>query len=217
MQNKFENATKNIHLSVIIPAYNEEKRIGPTLESIDKYLKRQNYSYEIIIVANNCTDKTDEIIKKYQKDIANLKLTDIQNGCGGKGCAVKIGIERGLGDYMIFMDADNSTRIQELDKFWPYFRNNFSIIIGSRALKDSKIKVKQPWYRKFLGRLANALIQVVLLPKIHDTQCGFKAFTREAAHRIFSKQRNPKKRSLLSRIVVVSYKTTLDGYTHNRE
>lgn len=180
---------KNLYLSVIIPAYNEEKRIGPTLESVNEYLKRQDYSYEIIIVANNCTDKTDEVVREYQKKIKNLKLIDIQNGCGGKGCAVKIGIEKALGDYMVFMDADNSTRIFEIDKFWPYFKNGFDVVIGSRALKDSEIKSRQPWYREFLGRIANVLVQIVLLLKIYDTQCGFKAFTRRAALNIFSKQK----------------------------
>lgn len=180
---------ENIHLSVIIPAYNEEKRIGPTLESLDQYFKKQNYSYEIIVVANNCTDRTDEVVKKYQEKISHLKLIDIKNGCDGKGCAVKIGIKQASGDYLIFMDADNSTRIYELDKFWPYFKKGFSVVIGSRALKESKIKIKQPWYREFLGRLGNLLIRIVLLPEIYDTQCGFKAFTKKAALQIFAKQK----------------------------
>jgi dolichyl-phosphate beta-glucosyltransferase len=180
---------ENIYLSVIIPAYNEEKRIGTTLKSIDEYLKKQNYDYEIIIVANNCIDKTDEVVRNYQQKIKNLKLIDIQNGCGGKGCAVKIGIEKALGDFLLFMDADNSTRIHEVDKFWPYFKKGFGVVIGSRALKDSKIKIKQSWYREILGRLANALVRVTLLPKIYDTQCGFKAFTKKAALDIFSRQK----------------------------
>ena len=180
---------KNIYLSVIIPAYNEEKRIGPTLESIDSYLKKQNYSYEIIVVANNCTDKTNDVVREYQKKIKNLKLIDIQNSYGGKGFAVKMGIEKAQGDYMLFMDADNSTRISELDKFWLYFKRSFSVVIGSRALRDSKIKIPQPWYREFLGRLANLLVRIIILPKIYDTQCGFKAFTKKAAKAIFSKQK----------------------------
>lgn len=176
-------------LSIIIPAYNEEKRIGPTLESIFSYLKKKNYSWEIIVVANNCQDNTDEVVKNYQKTIPNLKLIDIQDSCGGKGCAVKIGMEKGLGDYLLFMDADNSTKIREFDRFLPHLESGFDVVIGSRAMPGAKVVIGQSFYREIFGRLANLLIQIILLPGIRDTQCGFKAFRREAALRIFKKQK----------------------------
>lgn len=181
--------SENIHLSVIIPAYNEENRIGPTLESIDSYLRKQRYSSEILVVANDCTDRTDDVVREYQKKISNLKLIDLQDGAEGKGGAVKVGIEKAKGDFIVFTDADNSTRIHEIDKFWPYFEKGFSVVIGSRAVPGAKIAVSQPWYRVLLGRMANLLIQIVLLPGIWDTQCGFKAFKRGAAKKIFSYQK----------------------------
>lgn len=179
----------NLRLSVIIPAYNEEKRIGPTLQSIDGYLKKQNFRYEILVVANNCTDKTDEVVRKYQSSIAALKLIDLGPGCPGKGCAVRIGVEKAQGEFIVFMDADNSTRIFEIDDFWTYFDQGFDVIIGSRDVSGARVRVRQPWYRELFGKLGNLLIQVILLPGIRDTQCGFKAFTKKAAKKIFAKQK----------------------------
>lgn len=182
-------------LSVVIPAYNEEKRIGATLESVDFYLKKQNYDYEIIVVANNCQDQTCEVVRGYQKKIFNLRLIDLESK-GGKGKAVKRGVEAAEGDYILFMDADNSTRIRELEYFLPYFAKSrvdlsgsYQVIIGSRAIKGAKVVIRQPIYREFFGRVANFFVRIILLPEIYDTQCGFKVFTKEAAKKVFAKQK----------------------------
>jgi len=178
-----------IKLSVVIPAYNEAKRIGVTLESVDQYLRKQNYSYEIIVVANNCTDNTDKVVQKYQKSIANLRMIDLGPGVPGKGGAVKEGLLRSNGQYAVFMDADNATRITEIGKFWAYFEQGYEVVFGSRDIEGAEVKVSQSWLRETMGKMGNLLIRVVLLPGIKDTQCGFKAFSRQAIKIIFPQQK----------------------------
>jgi len=184
-----KNIGRDIYLSVIIPAFNESERIRTTLESIDQYLEKQPYNYEIIVVANNCSDDTDKVVLDYQKSVEHLKLFDLRvaKPGGAKGYAVKKGMEEAKGFYRLFMDADNATRIEEIEKFWPFFEQGYNVIIGSRHIKGANIISQQPWYRRLLGRAANLLIRLVLLPGIKDTQCGFKAFTAEAAQKIFSR------------------------------
>ncbi|MDD5731535.1 MAG: glycosyltransferase family 2 protein [Patescibacteria group bacterium] len=184
-----KNKSDKIRLSVIIPAYNEEERIKETLQSIDAYLTKQPYNYEIIIIANNCTDNTVKVISEYQKIINHLKLFDIKiaKPGGAKGWAVKRGMEEAKGEYKLFMDADNATRVEEIENFWPFFNKGCNVVIGSRHIRGSHIIIPQPWYRQILGRSANLLIRMVLLPKIKDTQCGFKAFSSKAADKIFEK------------------------------
>lgn len=176
-------------LSVVIPAYNEEKRIGKTLESVNEYLSKQDYDYEIVVAANNCTDKTSEVVKSYQNRIKNLKLLDLGKGIPGKGGAVKEGFLKARGDFIMFMDADNATKISELDHFWKYFDEGFGVVIGSRDIKGAKVEVAQAWYKELAGKFGNLLIQTVALPGIHDTQCGFKIFTREVVQKVFPIQK----------------------------
>jgi len=179
----------NTKLSVIIPAYNEEKRVGSTLESVNRYLEKQDYSYEILVVANNCTDRTDDVVKEYQEKIPHLELMDLGPGIPGKGGAVREGLLKSNGQYAVFMDADNSTRITEMDKFWPHFVKGKAVVFGSRDIKGAKVEVSQSKLRETFGKMGNLLIQIVLLPGIKDTQCGFKAFNREAIKAIFPKQK----------------------------
>ncbi len=172
-------------LSVVIPAWNEEKRIEETLKNVDSYLEKQNYDYEIVVVVNNSKDKTYDVVKQLeattvQKAIAmNLKE-------GGKGNAVRRGILEGAtGDIVMFMDADNATPISEIEKFLPFFEQGYDVVIGSRYTNPDLVKVHQPFYRILLSRLSNLLIQFLAVPGIKDTQLGFKAFTAEAAQEIF--------------------------------
>jgi len=176
-------------LSVVIPAYNEEKRISQTLEETNAYLKGQSYSYEIIVVDNASNDNTCDLVRQYQKQtIKNLVTLCLSKSIGAKGSAVKLGIsDYAKGDYVIFMDADNATPISEIAKFWPYFQSGQSeVVIGSRYVSDSNVTAKQPLYRVLLSRMSNMLIQIMVAPGIHDTQMGFKMFTGAAAKDIFS-------------------------------
>ncbi|MFA4999046.1 MAG: dolichyl-phosphate beta-glucosyltransferase [Candidatus Paceibacterota bacterium] len=177
-----------MYLSIIIPAYNEEKRLPGTLADIDNYLKKQNYDYEILVVENGSTDKTVEVVKKLSIQIKGLKLIEGSNK-GGKGSAVKRGMLEASGDYRIFTDADNSTTIDQIEKMWPEFKAGFDIVIGSRDIKGAVLNPPQPWLRRIiLGdgfRLYRKL--VIGLWDLEDTQCGFKGFTKKAAEDIFPK------------------------------
>lgn len=172
-------------LSVVIPAYNEEKRIKTTLKDVNAYLSKQDYDYEIIVVVNNSHDKTYEIVKDLEATSIN-KASAMNLKEGGKGNAVKRGIlEKASGDIIMFMDADNATPISEIEKFLPYFDKGYDIVIGSRYTNPKLVKHKQPIYRVVLSRLSNILIQFLAIPGIKDTQLGFKAFTKKSAKDIF--------------------------------
>lgn len=172
-------------LSVIIPAYNEEKRISETLKNLDSYLEKQSYDYEIVVVVNNTKDRTYEIVQELEKTTIQ-KATAMNLVEGGKGNAVKRGIvEKASGDIILFMDADNATPISEIEKFLPFFDQGFDVVIGSRYTNPELVKVHQPFYRIILSRLSNMLIQFLAVPGIKDTQLGFKAFTNKAAKEIF--------------------------------
>lgn len=176
----------SIKLSVVIPAYNEEKRIGETLKSVDSYLEKQSYGYEIIVVDNGSNDRTSAVVKHLQPSVENSRVVTAHER--GKGGAVKYGILReARGQFIMFMDADNATPVSEIEKFWPYFEQGYSVVIGSRYLAESQVTHKQPLYRIILSRLSNLLIQALVARGIHDTQLGFKVFTQPAAKEIFSK------------------------------
>jgi dolichyl-phosphate beta-glucosyltransferase len=172
-------------LSVIIPAYNEEKRIERTLLDVDAYLEKQNYGYEIIVVDNNSNDKTAEVVKKLgSTTVQNARV--ISETTKGKGAAVRAGMLAATGDFRLFMDADNATPVSEIERFWPFLSQGHDVVIGSRYVDPSTVKIKQPFYRILLSRMSNFLIQFVLIPHIKDTQTGFKAFSADASKKIFS-------------------------------
>lgn len=171
-------------LSVIIPAHNEEKRIGQTLMDVDAYLEKRSFDYEIIVVDNASTDETD-MVARHLFDTSVEKSRIIKEKRRGKGAAVTAGIAAANGDYVIFMDADNATPISEIEKFWPFLKDNYDVVIGSRYLEGSQVTHKQPLYRIVLSRMSNLLIQLLAVPGIRDTQLGFKAFTKAAASDIF--------------------------------
>lgn len=172
-------------LSVIIPAYNEAKRLPLTLIDIDKHLEQQEYSYEILVVNDGSTDGTAEIVNRFMPLIQNLKLIDNKEN-KGKGAVVKQGMLSAKGTWRLFMDSDNSTSIVEFNKMIPYFKENYEVVIGSRGVKGAKKSPAQPFYKTIMGNMGNLAIQVLLVPGIWDTQCGFKCFSNEAAERIFN-------------------------------
>ena len=178
-------------ISIVIPAYNEEKRIGLTLDSIFSYISKNKDIIEILIVLNNCTDDTIGVVYKYTLLDNRFKYID----CGilenkkvsnTKGYAIKVGLKESIGDYVLFMDADSSTDISELNKFIPFLKNGYDCVIGSRYLPDSVISIKQSVFRIFASRAGNLLIRLLILPNIKDTQCGFKIFKREVINRVYN-------------------------------
>ncbi|OGX15624.1 MAG: hypothetical protein A2166_02510 [Omnitrophica WOR_2 bacterium RBG_13_41_10] len=178
----------NIYISVVIPAYNENVRIVKTLEKTLDYFEIHNYLYEIIIIDDASTDVTYNLVDSLSRGHSNIKILRNRKNMG-KGFSVKRGVLESRGDYVLFSDADLSTPIEEIEKFFPHFNKGYDIVIGSRALKDSQILLKQPWYRKNMGKIFNLLVRLFIIKGIKDTQCGFKCFRKEVAHKIFSLQR----------------------------
>ena len=175
----------NPFLSVVVPAYNEERNLPATLNLILAYLKKQNYSWEVIVVNDGSTDHTKELALEFQQ-AANLIFVDYQPN-RGKGFAVKSGVQQAKGELILFMDADNSTEISELEKVLVEVKNGAEIVIGSRRLKDSKISKRQPWQRRLAGDLFRIYAKLLFGFSYNDTQAGFKAFTRRAS-RVFDYQ-----------------------------
>lgn len=175
-------------LSVIIPAYNEAERIPLTLVDIDKHLSRAEYSYEILVVNDGSRDKTAEVVRNMEKLIKNLKLIDNDTN-KGKGGTVRQGMLLARGKIRLFTDADNSTSIAHFSNMIPYFRDGCEVVICDRVIKGSRLDPPQPMYRQIPGKIGNLIIQILLLPGIWDTQCGFKAFTDEAAEKVFNLSR----------------------------
>jgi len=179
---------QKIYLSVIIPAYNEEKRLPSSLRKINNYLKKQTYTYEIIVVSDGSNDKTVEVSRSMASEINNLKVLEFKERLG-KGFGVREGIFEAKGEYRIFTDADNSTSIDQIEKMWPEFEAGYDIVIGSRDMKGSVLTVPQPWIRKVVLGGGFKLVRKIIIGlwNIKDTQCGFKGFKGKAAQDIFSR------------------------------
>ncbi len=174
-------------LSVIVPAYNESKRISSTLSHIHEYLQKSSLTFEIIVVDDGSKDHTTQVVEEIAKTMPELQVIHYMLN-QGKGYAVKRGVEASQGRFILFTDADNSTPIQEFDKVFPLLKTH-EVVIGSRYLADSNVVVKQPRYRIILGRLGNFLIRSFLIDGIKDTQCGFKTFQHGAAQEIFARMK----------------------------
>lgn len=177
---------KECFLSVIIPAYNEEKRVLSTLSKICAYLSTKDFPYEIIVVDDGSTDNTLQMVKNFaSSDNHIVILINEQNS--GKGYSVRKGMLSARGEYVFFTDADLSTPIEEIEKCLPYLINGYDVVIGSRSMPGSDILVRQPWYREKMGKIFNFMVNMVLLKGIIDTQCGFKGFKREAVKTVFNR------------------------------
>jgi dolichyl-phosphate beta-glucosyltransferase len=181
------------YLSVIIPAFNEESRIADSLYEIKAYLSEQPYSSEIIVVDDGSSDLTTEVVKFidiYGKEVhehdEGKLIENVKNV--GKGYSIARGMMRASGDIVLFTDADLSTPIQELEKLLCFFDQGYDVVIGSRNMSSS-IVAKKPWHRRLMSGLYNIVVSMVSVRGIRDTQCGFKAYRREAAHRVARLQR----------------------------
>ena len=180
-----ENHKDEIFLSIVIPAYNEDSRIANTLVKIRDYLDRQDYLSEIIVVSDGCTDSTDLCATESLKNWPHFRLLSrVENK--GKGYSVREGILHSRGQLILFTDADLSTPIEELDNFLP-LADEFAVLIGSRALPESNIQVRQSFFREYMGKTFNLFVQLLVLRGIRDTQCGFKLFHKQSALDIFSR------------------------------
>jgi glycosyltransferase involved in cell wall biosynthesis len=174
--------------SLIFPAFNESKRLGATLDRVLQYVSLQHWKAEIIVVDDGSIDGTAEIVQSYARRNPIVQL--VQNGRNrGKGYSVRNGVLHAHGDVLLFSDADLSSPIEEAPKLLNALANGADIAIGSRWVNSALQTERQPPLRQIFGRMYNLLLRVVLGLKYKDTQCGFKAFTREAARLVFSAQR----------------------------
>ena len=175
------------HLSVVVPAYNEELRLRESLPAIIAYLSAQSYGWEILVVDDGSSDNTGVVAAELGRGHPLRVLRNEPNA--GKGASIRRGMMEARGRYRLFSDADLSTPVAELEKFWPAVADGCDVVIGSRALPESKLEVRQAAYREMMGRIFNVLVRVLLVRGIHDTQCGFKLFSEKAARDVFPKQK----------------------------
>ena len=166
-----------MRLSVIIPAYNEAKRLPTTLRAVSSYLLRQEYEYEILVVSDGSKDDTVDVVTALTKDVPHLRLiANTENH--GKGYVVRQGMLEAQGDFRLFMDADNATTIDHVERMWEELEKGKEVIICSRDIPESVIAVPQAMWRRRLGDIFNLVVQVGSgLWGLWDTQCGFKGFS----------------------------------------
>jgi dolichyl-phosphate beta-glucosyltransferase len=179
------------YLSVIIPAYNEEKRIKITLDAVYRYLTAQPFSWEMLIVLDGPQDDTLGQVHSFAQGKQNVRWIDRRQN-RGKGYSVREGMLQACGDIRLFTDADNSTDIRHFDQMKPLFDQGQDVVIASRDRKDvpgARQTVPQPAFKRLLGNLGNLIIQLLVVPGIWDTRCGFKAFTAPAAEQVFAAAR----------------------------
>jgi dolichyl-phosphate beta-glucosyltransferase len=172
-------------LSIVVPCYNEEKRLPRTIEQIERYLAGKGSVYELILVDDGSTDATRQIMDAAAKHNQRVRIQALRQN-RGKGRALAEGVAAARGSEILVTDADLSTPIEELDKLQAEVRKGAGVAIGSRALRASRVEISQPIYRVLMGKVFNLLVQVVLLPGIWDTQCGFKLFRADVAHDAFA-------------------------------
>jgi len=173
-------------ISIVIPAYNEENRLGTTIEKVYTYFKKTGMPFEIIVVDDGSKDGTVNIVKNFAIDHPEVKLRcHLKNK--GKGAAVKTGVLAAEGDIILFTDADLSTPIEEFEKLKKAIDNGYDIAIGSRGAENSKVVISQPFYRRFIGKFFPFLVRLLIIKDFKDTQCGFKLFKKEPAKTIFNK------------------------------
>jgi glycosyltransferase involved in cell wall biosynthesis len=174
--------------SFIIPAYNESSRIRPTLDELLRYSHDRGWDVEILVVDDGSRDDTAQIVREYGR--AHQQILLVENpGNRGKGFSVRNGMLHARGDICLFTDADLSSPISEAPKLFDAISAGADIAIGSRWLRPDLQTDRQPLYRQAFGRIFNVVLRVFLGLNFADTQCGFKAFRREAAQRIFPLQK----------------------------
>ena len=165
-------------LSVVIPALNETARLPLTLAAVLDYLARQPYRAEVLVVDDGSSDATAALVREWPAPPVPLRVLAHPDGRNhGKGAAVRLGLAAAVGHYRLFMDADNSTTLDHVERFWPYFEQGYDVVIGSRDIAGAEVVVHQPWIKEIGGKVGNVIIRVLAAPGIADTQAGFKAFS----------------------------------------
>ncbi len=185
--------THNFHVTIVIPAYNEQERIAKTLYGIKDYLSQQSYSSDIIIIDDGSQDLTSEVVRVvdiYSEEIKKQSAGELVHNFRniGKGYSVAKGLKIAKGDVIVFTDADASTPIREIDKLIEKIQSGNDVVIGSRNLPESQIE-NRPLRRRLTSQLFNTTARLVGLIRVSDSQCGFKAYRKEAARVVAQHQK----------------------------
>lgn len=174
--------------SFVIPAYNEGVRLRPTLNELLRFAREQKWDFEILVVNDGSSDDTAQIVREYSEMHPQVLLVE-NPGNHGKGYSVRNGMMHARGDICLFTDADLSSPMTEAQKLFDAIEHGADIAIGSRWLRTELQTERQPLYRQVFGRVFNLALRLILGLRFADTQCGFKAFRRDAAQRIFPLQK----------------------------
>ncbi len=170
-------------LSVVVPAYNETENLKKSrLSEVYDYLKRQSYSFELLLVNDGSQDSTSNQLQAFSVNKPEVRVLNEPHR--GKAGTVRAGMLAANGQYRLFTDFDQSTPIGEIEKMLPFFQKGYDIVIGSREVEGS-LRDKEPWYRHLMGKGFNLMVQIFAVRGIHDTQCGFKVFSEKAATDLF--------------------------------
>jgi len=172
-------------LSIVIPAYNEERRLPDSLTQIANFVSTQSYPVEVIVVNNNSSDATPQIAEDFAAGYSYARV--LHEPRQGKGAAVKAGMLAAQGEHLFICDADLSMPIEEVNKLLPPALNSYDVAIASREAPGAQ-RVDEPEYRHLMGRVFNFIVRLLAIPKIQDTQCGFKVFRRAVAREVFPLQ-----------------------------
>lgn len=174
--------------SIVVPAFNEQRRLRPTLEEMISYGRARPWDFEIIVVDDGSTDATAQLVRQMMSTTAELRIISLPAN-QGKGYAVRAGVLNSRGQFILFADADGSTPIREIERFERYLRDGTDVVIGSRALRDRDARVDAKLYRRLIGRIFHALVRALAVKGFKDTQCGFKIMRARAAYDLFSRMR----------------------------
>ncbi len=186
--------TGEVYLTVVIPAYNEERRLPESLAKVLTWLDEQAYRSEVLVIDDGSDDSTIQTLQRtieerqtrQNEEAGHCRLSVVANPHRGKAFTVRTGMLQGQGRYILFSDADFSTPIEDVSKLLPWLEQNYDVAIGSREGKGAQ-RYDEPFYRHLMGRVFNLLVKLVTFSPFEDTQCGFKAFRREVAHDLFSR------------------------------
>jgi dolichyl-phosphate beta-glucosyltransferase len=187
MPDEHHKQTPTPELSVVIPAYNEARRIGRALAAVRAYVVRAGLCSELIVVDDGSRDETADVVRGFEAEPLTLHLL-VNPTNHGKGYSVRRGMLAATGKLVLMCDADLSAPVEQLDRLRGWLERGYDVVIGSRDLPDSRLDPPQPLVRRRLAWVFRAIRRRLLLPALRDTQCGFKCFRGAAAHEIFARQ-----------------------------
>jgi dolichyl-phosphate beta-glucosyltransferase len=175
-------------LSIVIPAFNEEARVGPTLRDYLAYCRVHARRVELIVVDDGSLDRTSVVVNTLASEYPEIRLIRLAEN-HGKGHAVRSGVVNARGRFVLFADADGATALSEIERLEAAIAGGADVAIGSRALADHRVRVHARLYRRIIGRIFHGLVETLTVPGVKDTQCGFKLFRGTVAHDLFSRMR----------------------------